>query len=171
MFLFLHYLKSWGRGQWSRRFLFFFFFFFKCLPKRPGLCEVKFYPHCISSGLAKVQPWLYSTFNHLPASPFHSQLHTDTESSSYAILVKYPCPVQTPTPTPYLSTYYWRIKLNLCRLSNPSSALHSCVALGWLLLVISLFCMHIQGTNTYPSHPLGLNTMPRNGWQAAFRRC
>lgn len=120
MFLFLHYLKSWGREQWSRRFL---FFFFQCWPKRPGLCEVRFYPHCISSSLAKVHPWLYSTFNHLPASPFHSQLHTDTASSSYASLVKYPCTVQPLIPTPYLFPYYWRIKLNLCWLSNPSLCL------------------------------------------------
>lgn len=167
MFLFLHYLKSWGREQWSRRFL-----FFQCWPKRPGLCEVKFYPHCISSSLAKVHPWLYSAFNHLPASPFHPQLHTDTASPSYASLVKYPCPVQPPMPTPYLSPYYWRIKLNLCWLSNPSSALHSCVALGWLLNIISLFSMHITRDKYLPQRvTAGLNEMPRNGWQAAFRRC
>ena len=151
MLLFLHYLKSWGRGQWSRRFLFFFFFsFFSVGLKGQDSVKLNFI-HTVS-----LAAWLKCSHGFIQLPIISQHLHS-TLSSTLTLnlppmppLWNIPALFKPPTPTPYLSTYYWRIKLNLCRLSNPSSALHSCVALGWLLIVISLFCMHIQGTNTYP---------------------
>ena len=169
MFLFLHYLKSWGKGQWSRRFLFFFFFFSVGLK---GQDSVKLnFIHTVS-----LAAWLKCSHGSIQLSTISQHLHSTLSSTLTLNLPPMPLlwnipalfkpPHPPPTYLPITEGSSWT-----CALSNPSSALHSCVALGWLLLVISLFCMHIQGTNTYPSHPLGLNTMPRNGWQAAFRRC
>lgn len=139
MFLFLHHLKRWGIERCSGR------FFSSCWPEKPGLCEVKLYPHCISSNQVEAQPSLaLLTFNHLPASPFFSLLHTDTTYSSNSSFVKYPAPCQPPSYLLIIEGSSWTSTDFLI----PALPWTHCVALGELLIVLSLFSTHVKGANT-----------------------
>lgn len=94
------------------------------------------YTVALAACLKHSYPWLYSSFNHLPAPPFFPQLHTDTTYSSNAYFVK-----SLPWSNPQVTSRYWRIKLN-CWISNPRSALYSFCGLG---LAPNLFWCMLKG--------------------------
>lgn len=105
------------------------------------------------------------------ASPFHSAPHWHwifllcLSCGNIPALFKPPHP--PPTYLPITEGSSWT-----CALSNPSSALHSCGLSGTAPnTIISQFTLHTQETNILPQRvTAGLNKMPRNGWQAAFRK-
>jgi hypothetical protein len=85
--------------------------------------------NCVHTVIAESKhscPWLYS--------PLTISQHLCSSSACSILMLPIPlmlplwnpCPVQVPE----LSAYYWRIKLNFCWDSNPSSALHSLCGLG-----------------------------------------